>query len=154
MSNKGTGGDHMKAKGAGDVGRFSAQFEVANYVYVIMARQGRLAPNKVRQVSLSGLVDSGASRLVLPEAVVKQLSLPVHDKVKVRYASQRTAIRNAVREVHVQLQGRDGVFTAVVERKLKSALIGDIVLEDLDFVADSTIQQLVPRDPRYVVNEL
>ncbi len=92
--------------------------------------------------------------MVLPEAVVKQLGLSVHDKVKVRYARKRTAIRNAVREVHVQLQGRDGVFTAVVERKLKSALIGDIVLEDLDFVVDRAIQQLVPRDPRYVVSEL
>jgi predicted aspartyl protease len=154
LNTNGTEGGHMKAKRAGDVGRFSVQFEVANHVDVIDAQRGLLEPDKVRRVNLSGVVDSGASRLVLPEAVVKQLGLPVHDKVKVRDARKWTAIRNAVREVYVQLQGRDGVFTAVVERKLKSALIVAIVLEDLDFVVDRAIQQLVPRDPRYVVNEL
>jgi hypothetical protein len=50
--------------------------------------------------------------------------------------------------------GRHGVFTAVVEPKRESALIGAIVLEDLDFVVDCTTQRLVPRDPRYVVSEI
>jgi hypothetical protein len=49
--------------------------------------------------------------------------------------------------------GRDGVFTAVVEPKRRTALIGAIVLEDLDFLVDCT-QQLVPRDPRFVVSEV
>jgi hypothetical protein len=46
------------------------------------------------------------------------------------------------------------VFAAVVEPKRRSALIGAIVLEDLDFVVDGTGQKLVPRDPRFVVSEL
>jgi predicted aspartyl protease len=144
----------MKANGAGDVGRFSVQFEVANYSEVVKARDGLLDANKVRRMSVTGVVDSGATRLVLPETVVEQLGLPIHDKVKVRYANNQSATRNAVRDVYVQLQGRDGVFTAIVEPKRQSALIGAIVLEDLDFVVDCTTQKLVPRDPRYVVSEL
>jgi predicted aspartyl protease len=143
----------MRTRRAKDVGRFSVQFEVANHVDVIDAQRGLLPADKVRRLTLSGVVDSGATRLVLPAKVVQQLGLPTQGKVKVRYANNHTATRDAVKEVHVQLLGRDGVFTAMVEPKRKDALIGAIVLEDLDFVVDCTGQQLVPRDPRYVVSE-
>ena len=49
--------------------------------------------------------------------------------------------------------GRRGVFTAVVEPDRDSALIGAIVLEDLDVVADCTAQTLVPRDPNFIIAE-
>jgi len=144
----------MRAKGASRVGRFAVEFEVANHIDIINAQQGSLEPDKVRRLTLSGVVDSGATRLVLPAKVVKQLGLPARGKLKVRYANNHTATRDAAEEVHVQLLGRHGVFTAVVEPKRRTALIGAIVLEDLDFVVDCTAQQLVPRDPRYVVSEL
>ena len=54
----------------------------------------------------------------------------------------------------VFVQGRDGHFTAVVEPKRDTALIGAIVLEDLDFLADCTKGRLVPRDPDYIVSEI
>ena len=144
----------MRSKGAGSVGRFAVQFEVANQGDVIKARDGLLEPNKVRRLTISGVVDSGATRLVLPEKVVKQLGLPVTGRVKVRYANNQTATRDAAQEAYVRLLGRDGVFTAIVEPKRRTALIGAIVLEDLDFVVDCTQQRLVPRDPRFVVSEI
>ncbi len=144
----------MSARGANGVGRFAVQFEVANHIDVVNAQQGSLEPDKVRRLTISGVVDSGATRLVLPEKVVKQLGLPYKGKVKVRYANNQTATRDAVKEVYVQLLGRDGVFTAVVEPKRRTALIGAIVLEDLDFVVDCTQQRLVPRDPRFIVSEI
>ena len=144
----------MKAKGADGVGRFAVQFEVANHVDVVDEQRGLLQPDKVRRLTISGVVDSGATRLVLPESVVKKLGLPSQGKVKVRYANRQTETRDAVKEVHVQLQGRDGVFTAVVEPKRRTVRIGAIVLEDLDFVVDCTHQRLVPRDPRYIITEV
>ena len=144
----------MRSKGANGVGRFAVQFEVANHVDVIDSQRGLLEPDKVRRLTISGVVDSGATRLVLPEQVAKHLGLPFRGKVKVRYANNHIATRNAVKEVYVQLLGRDGVFTAVVEPKRQTALIGAIVLEDLDFVVDCTQQRLVPRDPRFVVSEI
>jgi predicted aspartyl protease len=144
----------MIARGAKGVGRFAVQFEVANHIDVLDAQRGLLKPEKVRRLTIDGVVDSGATRLVLPETVVKDLGLPAIGKVKVRYASNKRATRNAVNEVHVRLLGREGAFTAVVEPKRLTALIGAIVLEDLDFVVDCTRQRLVPRDPHYVINEL
>ncbi len=144
----------MKSKGANDVGRFAVQFEVANNDDVADARRGMLQPDKVRRQVLDGVVDSGATRLVLPGKTVKQLGLPVEGKVKVRYANNQTANRDTAKNVYVQLMGRDGVFTAVVEPRRRTALIGAIVLEDLDFVVDCTQQRLVPRDPRFIVSEI
>ncbi len=144
----------MKSKGANGVGRFSVQFEVANHIDVVLEQRGLLEPDKVRRLTIEGVVDCGASRLVLPESVVKQLGLPSKGKAKVRYANNHVATRDAVKEVYLRLLGRDGVFTAVVEPKRSPALIGAIVMEDLDFVVDCTARQLVPRDPRYVISEL
>jgi len=144
----------MKTQGTKSVGRFSVEFEVANYVDVVEAQRGWLEASKVRRLTISGIVDSEATRLVLPEKVVKQLGLPAKGKVKVTYANKESATREAVSDVHVQLLGRDGVFTAIVEPKRRTALIGAIVMEDLDFLVDCTLQRLVPRDPRFVVSEI
>ena len=95
-----------------------------------------------------------ATRLVLPESVVRQLRLSSREKVKVRYANEKKATREAVKDVHVELLGRDGVFTAIVEPKRRDALIGAIILEDLDFIIDRIHQKLVPRDPRFVVSDI
>lgn len=144
----------MVTKGAKKVGRFSVDFEVANHIDVVDAERGLLPPEKVRRMTIAGVVDSGATRLVLPEKVVKQLGLPVRGRVEVTYAGQQQATRDAVEEVDVQLLGRHGTFTALVEPKRRIALIGAIVLEDLDFLVDGSQQRLVPRDPKFVVSEI
>ncbi|HVC98190.1 MAG TPA: aspartyl protease family protein [Pirellulales bacterium] len=145
---------NTKIKSGKSVGRFSVEFEVANNVDVVDAERGLLPPDKVRRLTISGLVDCGATRLVLPEKVVKELGLPSKGKVKVTYANQETATRDSVSGVYVELLGRDGVFTASVEPKRRTALIGAIVLEDLDLLVDCVHQRLVPRDPRYIVTEI
>ncbi|HEV2950328.1 MAG TPA: aspartyl protease family protein [Gemmataceae bacterium] len=144
----------MKTKGAKKMGRFAVEFEVANNDDMAAARRGSMVSGQVRRVTIRGVVDSGATRLVLPGRVIDKLGLIPTGKVRVRYANNARAVRDAVKGVFVKLLGRDGVFTAVVEPKRRSAFIGAIVLEDLDFVVDCTTQKLVPRDPRFVVSEL
>lgn len=46
------------------------------------------------------------------------------------------------------------MFNAIVEPQRDSALIGAIVLEDLDLIVDCTTQQLVPRDPERIVSAI
>ncbi len=72
----------------------------------------------------------------------------------VRYADQRSATRPVVEEVRLELLGRHGTFSAIVEPDRTTALIGAIVLEDLDFLVDCTTQQLTPRDPNRIVSEI
>jgi predicted aspartyl protease len=145
----------MKTKEKTKMGRFSVEFEIANNQDLAMSTHGHLDPGKVRRKLIRGVVDPGATRLVLPLAVAKELGLPVKkQKIKVRYADGRRGLRTEVEEIHLYLLGRDGVFKAVVEPKRETALIGAIVLEDLDFLVDCTKQCLVPRDPDHIVSEI
>lgn len=144
----------MRPKGANGVGRFSVEIEVVNYADLIREQDGHLAPEKVRRETIRGVVDSGATKLVLPEAVIKRLGLPLGAKVNVRYADGRRAQRRQAKGVYVKLLERDGTFTAISEPKRETALIGAIVLEDLDLLVDCSTQKVVPRDPRGAIYEI
>jgi len=144
----------MEPKGENGVGRFAIDLQVANRGDVIKARDGSLPEDKVRRMTIRGVVDSGAGRLVLPRAVVQKLGLPLGDKAKVRYADSPTRTRDTAEDVQVEIEGRKGTFTAIVEPSRTDALIGAIVLEDLDYLVDCLHQRLVPRDPRFVISEI
>ena len=45
------------------------------------------------------------------------------------------------------------LFEVTLEAKRDTALIGAIVLEDLDFLVDCEKQRLVPRDPKFILSE-
>jgi hypothetical protein len=92
--------------------------------------------------------------LVLPETVVKRLGLTLGGKIKVRYADGRGGQRRTAKGVYLRLLGRDSTFTAISEPKWKTALIGAIVLEDLDLLVDCVTQRVVPRDPRGAIYEI
>jgi clan AA aspartic protease len=136
------------------MGRFSVTVELANNYDLDLARAGHLPPDKVRRLSVRGVVDTGATRLVLPQAVVDRLGLDIADQVSVRYADGRRGERQMATGVQLTYGGRRSVFNAVVEPDRDSALIGAIVLEDLDFVVDCAGQKLVPRDPERIISEI
>jgi predicted aspartyl protease len=144
----------MRPKGANGVGRFSVEFEVANYRDLAKADEGMLPHDQVRRQKISGIVDPGAVTLVLPQAVVKRLGLPERGTIKVRYADGRRAQRRVAEAAHVELLGRQDTFSAIVEPKRETALIGAMVLEALDLLVDCKEQRLVPRDPSGVVYEI
>jgi predicted aspartyl protease len=136
------------------VGRISVELEVANYADLIRAQDGTLPAEKVRRETILGVVDSGATKLVLPQAVVKRLGLPLGDPIQVRYADGRRVERREAKGVYLKLLGRDDTFSAIVEPRRKTALVGAIVLEDLDLLVDCTAQRVVPRDPRSAIHEV
>ena len=138
----------------GPMGRFSVELEVVNHQDVVAAHLGVLQLDQIRRARLTGVVDTGAARLVLPASVVTALGLPETGPITVRFADGRRDQRMVVGDVQVEIQNRSRVFTAVVEPGRTDALIGAIVLEELDFVPDCTAQKLVPRDPQGMFAEL
>lgn len=105
----------MRSKGADGLGCFSEEFEVANNEYMAAKiwpwRGGsKFRRREVRRQTIRGILDCGAARLVLPEAVVKQLSLPLGGKIKVRYTEGRRAIRPVARDVSVNSWGATDNF--------------------------------------------
>jgi predicted aspartyl protease len=108
----------------------------------------------VRRETIKGLVDSGAAKLVLLDAVVKRVGLSLSNPIKVRYADGRRATCHEIKGVFVKLRGRDGTFTAICESKRETAVIGAIILEDLDLLVDDLTQQVIPRDPAGATYEI
>ncbi|MGH8164852.1 MAG: hypothetical protein ACREP1_11025, partial [Rhodanobacteraceae bacterium] len=92
--------------------------------------------------------------LVLPQTAVEQLGLRLGRMIEVRYADGHTAQRQEAVGVFLELLGRDGTFSAIVEPNRTTALVGAIVLEDLDLLVDCQLEQVVPRDPRGAVFEV
>lgn len=137
-----------------NVGRFSIEFELANYEDVVQTRTGHLAPEKVRRRRVSGVVNTGAARLVLPQAAAEEVGLRETGPIPVRYADGRREHRPLAMDAQVAIQDRSGVFSAVLEPGRTDALIGAIVLEELDLVVDCTGQKLVPRDPEGPLAEI
>ena len=144
----------MRTKGVNGVGRFAIDFEVANFGDVELARRGLLRAEEVRRTTIRGWVDSGATKLVLPKAAANELGLTLTDPISVRYADGRRARRREAEGAYVELLGRHGTFSAIVEPKRDTALIGAIVLEDLDLLVDCQQQRLVPRDPSGPIYEI
>jgi predicted aspartyl protease len=141
-------------RGRTAMGRFSVQVVIANNRDVVQAAPGTPIPDGVKHLVLSGVVDSGAARLVLPASAVEQLQLQGHGETMVRYADGRRKRRPVVSNVWLQLLDRDGLFSAVVEPQRQDALIGAIVLEELDLVVDCTAQTLRPREPGSILTEI
>ena len=136
------------------MGRITVQLELANNDDVKAVKKGQRRVETVRRAEIDGIIDTGATRLVLPQSVVEQLGLTPVGQVKVRYANNRKATRPLVEDVRLRLQGREGTFEAIVEPKRNSALVGAIVLESLDLVVDCTKQRLHPRDPDWIISEI
>ena len=143
----------MNLRGNGTMGRFSVEVELASNEDLVLVHLGMLPPEKVRRVRLPGVVDTGATRLMLPESIAEQLGLTRTGTVTIRYADERTLPRPKVGPVWLQLQGRSGFFNATVEPDRTTVLLGAVVLEDLDFLVDCKNQQLVPRDACTIISE-
>ena len=136
------------------MGRCSVGLKRANRIDVADAQRGLLSPENVRQVTISGLVDTGATRLVIPTSVAEQLGARKVGEIQVRYADRRRATRQLVDDVLVELQGRLATFRAVLEPNRDSVIIGAIVLEELDFLVDCVARKLYPRDPDHMTSEI
>ena len=91
---------------------------------------------------------------MLPPGVVSALGLTPSGRTTVKFADGRRETRETVGDVQLEYAGRSGVFTAVIEPGRTDALIGAIVLEDLDLLPDCTNGLLMPRDPNSIITEM
>jgi len=119
-----------------------------NYVDRSTARSG-LPTEPVRRTHVDGVVDTGAVMLVLPENVVERLGLEPLRTAIVTYADERREERQVAGPVAIEVCDRFMVTECVVGLPLSEPLIGQIVLEGLDLIADCASRTLTPRTPDY-----
>ena len=99
----------------------------------------------IRRSSIDAIVDTGAVMLVLPQNVVERLGLETRRTVIVSYADERKEERPVAGPLTIRIGNRFMSTDCVVGPPLSEPLIGQIVLEALDLIADCTNRTLTPR---------
>ena len=127
------------------MGEISALVELENTADRNIASEGLRDRATIRRTQVTGVVDTGAVMLVLPENVVDRLGLERQRKVVVSYADERKESRAVAGPVTVHIGNRFMITECVVGPPLSEPLIGQIVLEALDLIADCTNRTVTPR---------
>ena len=127
------------------MGEIVASMELENAVDRGNANDGLRDESAVRRATVNGVADTGAAMLVLPEDVVGRLGLQTQRKVVVTYADERKEIRAVAGPLRVEIANRFMTADCIIGPPLSEPLIGQIILEGLDLVADCANQTLAPR---------
>ena len=127
------------------MGEIVASVELENAADRGIVSQGLRDESTVRRTTVEGAVNTGAVMLMLPENVVHRLGLERQREVIVTYADERKETRSVAGPVTIRIGNRFMNTDCVVGPPLSEPLIGQIVLEALDLVADCTNRTLAPR---------
>jgi clan AA aspartic protease len=125
-------------------GKVMETIRLSNDYDFAAAQAGTRDPADVRSLEISALVDTAATMLVLPADIVEQLGLPVRGQRKVRYANDSVETIPWVVGVKIEIRGREAVVSALVVPAGSTPLIGQIPLEEMDFVVDPKSRELRP----------
>ena len=127
------------------MGKIIATIELTNTADTLAVRSGYINESAVRKHAMPAVVDTGAVLMGLPEDVVQDLGLGELESVTGVYADDRRGTRAVAGPVTVRIEGRAMITECVVLPPDSEALIGQIVLERLDLIADCQEQRLHPR---------
>ena len=127
------------------MGELVASVDLENTADRNIVSAGLRDESTIRRTTVDGMVDNGAFMLVLPENVVGRLGLETQRQVVVTYADERKETRPVAGPVTVRIGNRFMISECVVGPPLSEPLIGQIVLEALDLIADCTNRTVAPR---------
>ena len=103
---------------------------------------GSLDQGAIRAVEVDATADTGATMLVIPEAIATVIGAREIRRTRVRYADGRVAPVRIVGPIHLEVCGRTMSADAVVEPHATQVLIGQIPLEELDLVVDPKSREI------------
>ena len=101
--------------------------------------------SEIRRTTVEAIADTGAVISMLPQNVVERIGVPTQRTVVVTYADDRKEERPVAGPVTMKIGNRFMNTDCVVGPPLSQALVGQIVMEALDLVADCTNRTLTPR---------
>jgi predicted aspartyl protease len=106
-----------------------------------------------RAIETDALVDTGAVKFYLRTSIIRELGLRPIGEIRSRRMSARSETRRVFAPVSLEIQGRTGRFDVVEVPDALPNIVGQIPLEDLDWVVDCRNQRLIP-NPEHKHGEL
>jgi len=127
------------------MGEIKVAVELENFGDRYLFFKNGAREEEVRKHQLEAVVDTGSVMLVLPQDVVEKLGLNILRTVIVTYADERKEERPVAGTVTIKIGDRFMNTDCVVGPPLSEALIGQIIMEELDLIPDCQEQTLKPR---------
>jgi clan AA aspartic protease len=124
------------------MGNVYAEITVTNNSDMVEARKGRIAEKDIRSVTISALVDTGATTLVINDDICSQLGLGTVATREANLAGGGKGSCKITESVQVQWKDRFATVDAIVFPDGKP-LLGVIPLEFMDLTVDPIRRELV-----------
>ncbi len=107
-----------------------------------MAARGHISQSDVRTVKTEGIVDTGAVISTIPRAIFEELGLRSVGTLEAFLANDQPEQVEQSEAVNVEIEGRRTSEDMLVMGS--AVLIGQTVLERLDFLVDCPGQRIIP----------
>jgi predicted aspartyl protease len=125
------------------MGRVLTEATIENLNDVLNAENGVLRQEQVRRCTVpDALVDTGATMLSLPAELIKKLGLKKYSRRRVR-STTGVAEADLYAAVRLTIQGRICTMDVMEVPDDTPVLIGQLPLEQLDFVVDLQSRSLI-----------
>ena len=138
------------------MGLVYAEVDLISVDDLVLERRGYLDKEKIKQVRVNALVDSGAYNLSINETVRAQLDLPIIEQQFVTLADETLIEVDVVGPIEVRFENRSTTVRAIVLPGDAEVLLGAIPMEDMDVLIDPRQQKLVvnPKHPYVATKHL
>lgn len=124
------------------MGKVTTTIKLTNFVDEIMFQRGFIPQTEIRSLTLDNvLVDTGATRICLPEQIIRQLGLTLQGEISAKIAVGVQKLR-VFRGLSLSVAGRTGTYDCVELPSGEDPLLGLILLEDLGIELDLQNQEL------------
>ena len=127
------------------MGNVYAEITLKNVSDLVMAKEGYLKENNIRESTVNAIVDTGAWTLVINEAIREELGLEVRAKDWASLANGTVEMVKKVEPVEVHWKDRMMTCQPILLPGTDEVLLGAIPLEDMDLLVDPKNQELIGR---------
>ena len=127
------------------MGEIVVNIELENSKDRELAEDGELPAADIRRATIPAVADTGAIMLALPEDIVRQIGARPAGSIATTFADGRRGDLPVAGPLIVRIGDRWMSTECIVLPQGTDALVGQLVMERLDLVADCVAQTLHPR---------
>ncbi len=124
------------------MGEVRVKIKLTNAIDEGLAARGHITPEEVRTIETEGIVDTGAVISTMPESVFVELGLSSRYEIDAWLADDRPVKVKQTEAVNIEIADRHTSEDMYVLGS--TVLIGQTLLERLDFLVDCPGQRLIP----------
>ena len=125
------------------MGLVHTEITLKNAADEILAKEGHIGEEEIRQVTVNALVDTGAWALVINEEIREKLGLNI---VGISSGTLANGVReryNRAGPLEIRWKDRSFLYEAFVVPNAKNVLLGAIPLEALDLIVNPLKEEVV-----------